>query len=200
MLLRIRPLRSGILAPVGVGETARLLHRARDGGPDALGGLLERLRPRVLFWVATRLPRGLRAKLEPDDVAQQVLFSVYEHFDRFEGGDLAAFHGWLFKIAENQILDLHKHFDAKKRRLPEPRPFHQTTPSQAAARNDEIARMRSMLEGLPDRFRDILRLRSLEERSYEYCADALDRSPSACRTLLTRALNALRDAMEAHDE
>ena len=47
------------------------LHETMD--IDGLVALLERLRPRLVLWASARMSPGLRAKLEPEDAAQEIL-------------------------------------------------------------------------------------------------------------------------------
>ena len=185
-----------MLQAVGVGETARLLGAAINGEATAREALLARFRPRVVLWIAARLSAELRAKLEPEDIAQDVLLSIHRGLDHAELRDASAFLAWAFTVAENQIRDAARHFGAKKRQTVEPRSAVYVTPSSVASRQEEVSRMRAALERLPDAYRDIVRLRSLEERSYRECGDLLGRSEAAARVLHCRALAQLRSELE----
>jgi RNA polymerase sigma-70 factor (subfamily 1) len=192
-------------------EFARLLAAALAGDPVARGDLLERLRPRIVLWATVRLSRELRAKVDPEDVAQLVLLAVHDGLDRFAGTGEKPFLAWVFSIAEHRVIDLARHFGASKR-TPEGdgsiadelararsgrRSFSRTSPSEAAARSDEIARMHAAMDALPETHRDILRLRDLEEREYPEIVQRLQlKSVGAARTMHCRALVALRDAMD----
>lgn len=203
--------RSGSLRRVSESETARLLRAALARDPVARGDLLERLRPRVVLWAATRLSADLRAKVDAEDVAQMVLLSVHRDFEGFEGGDHARLLAWVFSIAENRVRDVARHFGAMKRSSgdgdpvaedlaharAEPRAFSSTSPSSAAARTEALDRMHRALGTLPEAQRTILRLRDLEMRGYDEIVAAMGLpSTGAARTLRCRALISLRDAMD----
>jgi RNA polymerase sigma-70 factor (ECF subfamily) len=176
---------------VGLDETAQLLAAAMEGETDARGALLERLRPRIVLWAATRMSPKLRAKVEPDDVAQEVLLAVHKGLDAFEVRDHASFLAWLFRVAENRIRDLVDHFNAKKRQLPEPHSFTQTSPSSAAVRHERVERMRLALDDLPQDYREVIRLRRIQELECREVAAIMNRSENAVRVLYCRALKAL---------
>src|SRR5260370_337403 len=53
------------------GETERLLERARAGDREAFGLLFARHRPYLRKVVGLRLPRRLRARVDPSDAVQQ---------------------------------------------------------------------------------------------------------------------------------
>lgn len=214
---------SGILGAVRSGDTERLLRAALQRDDSALGALLERLRPRIVLWAATRLSDELKTKTEPDDVAQLVLVSIHRDIAGFESDDEGEFLRWVFAIGENRIRDLARYFRAGKRSpraasddlepgtakeidevLATPaaaRRFRQTTPSEAAARSEALERMHQAIAALSPQHRWVLQLRDLETRSYEEVADIMAlESKGAARTLRCRALIALRRAMQSEPE
>ncbi|MCZ6597797.1 MAG: RNA polymerase subunit sigma-70, partial [Planctomycetota bacterium] len=65
------------------GETQRILRDALQGGEAAREDLLERLRPRIVLWVSTRLSPELRARVDPEDIAQEVLLGLHRGLDAF---------------------------------------------------------------------------------------------------------------------
>ena len=95
------------------GETQLLVERAAGGDAIAQGDLLERLRPRLVLWCANRMAAALRAKVQPEDVAQEVLLALHKALPAFEArGGRAGFLRWVFRIAENRIRDLVDHHGA----------------------------------------------------------------------------------------
>jgi RNA polymerase sigma-70 factor (ECF subfamily) len=184
-----------MIRAVGTAETQRILRNALKGGDAARGALLERLRPRLVLWSATRLSPALRAKIEPEDVAQEILLALHKSLDGFEGTDERQFFAWVFRLAENRIRDLADHFGAQKRQMPEHFSFTQTSPSMAAARNEAFLRLHGALASLPESFRQVIQLRRIEGRDVPECAQILGRSENAVRILYCRALQALRRSL-----
>jgi len=190
-----RPPDPAIIRAVGGGETARLLGAALQGQDGARADLLERLRPRVVLWAASRMSDGLKEKVDPEDVAQEVLMAVHQGLDGLDADTDGGLMPWLFTIAENRIRDLVKYFGAKKRAPVERVRRTRTSPSAFAARAEQLDRMRAALERLAPPHREIIRLRSIQERPYGEIATLTERSEGACRVLYCRALAALRDAL-----
>ena len=172
-------------------ETMRALARAREGDDTSRELLLQRLRPRLVLWCASRMSSDLRARVEPEDVVQETLLAVHRDLDRFDGAAGRAFYAWLFRIAENRIRDAVDHFAAEKRRPVEKRPPTWTTASQAAVRVETEGRVREAIERLPEDYREVVRLRRFEERDVKDVAERMDRSANAIRVLYCRALKAL---------
>ena len=180
---------------VGPADTHALVQGARGGDDVARGELLERLRPRLVLWAASRMSADLRSKVEPEDMAQEILLALHKSLDRFEGADGRAFFAWMFRVAENRIRDTVDHFGAKKRQRILPASFSQTSPSAAVARSEAVVRLQEAIETLPEDYRRVIQLRRLEERDTAEVAELLDRTENAVRILYCRALKALRVAM-----
>ena len=176
-------------------QTRRFLVGAQSGDEAARGELLERLRPRLLLWVSTRLSKALKERVEAEDVVQEILLAVHKSLDQFEGDDDRAFLAWLFTVAENRIRDLADHFGALKRRSPEALAFSQTSPSTAASRNELAIKMREALARLSEPHRQVIQLRRFEEAPVSAIAELMDRSENAIRILYCRAIQALRQEM-----
>jgi RNA polymerase sigma-70 factor, ECF subfamily len=177
-------------------ETTRLLVRARDGDAEAREALLERLRPRIVLWVSARLGARLSAEVEPEDIAQDVLLAMHKRLDDFKGDDRRAFLGWIFTVAENRIRDLADRAGAGKRQRAELPRREQTTPSQAAAREELARRLADAVGRLDEPHRQVIQMRRFEEMEVNEIARRLDRSENAVRILYCRAIAALREVMK----
>jgi len=173
-------------------QTRRLLVGALDGDARARDDLLDRIRPRLVLWVTTRLSAALRQKSDPDDVVQEILLAVHKSLDRFKGDDDRAFLRWLFTIAENRIRDLADHFGAQKRQAQPLRAPEQTSPSQGALKNEMAKKVRDALTRLGDDHQRVIQMRRFEELDVPEIAEAMDRSENAVRILYCRAIQALK--------
>ncbi len=138
----------------------------------------------------------MRAKVEAEDVAQEVLIAVHKGLDRFEGEDDRAFLRWLFTIAENRIRDLVDHFGAQKRQPKDDLPSRElTSPSVHAVRNEMAKKVRNALTRLSEPHRQVIQLRRFEELDVPEIAQAMDRSENAVRVLYCRAIAALKEEL-----
>jgi RNA polymerase sigma-70 factor (ECF subfamily) len=173
-------------------DTVDLLRGALSGDKGLLGRLLERLRPRLVLWLYARMSQALRAKVEPEDVAQDVLVAVNRDIGRFVGDGMPAFMAWFFTVAENRLRDLVDHFGAIKRRLPPPHSFSQTSPSTAASRREDVARLMQAIDQLPENLRQVIVLVRIESRTVSEVAVLLGISENAVRVRYCRALKLLR--------
>jgi RNA polymerase sigma-70 factor (ECF subfamily) len=138
---------------------------------------------------------ALRQRLDPEDVAQEVLLAVHRDFASFRGDDPKAFFRWFWTVAENRVRDVADYHGALKRRSPEPATFSQTSPSKAAVRREQATLVLEAVAGLPDAHREVIRLVRVEERPVAEVAALLGKTPNAVRILYCRALKELRLAL-----
>lgn len=137
----------------------------------------------------------LRARVDAEDIAQDILADIHSGLARFQEEDAEHFFRWIFRVAENRIADAARYHGAGKRRPDRTPPRPQTTPSVAAARREDAELLRRAVAGLDEAHRDVLRLRRLEERPYEEVAQILEIPEAVARVRYFRALKALRRAL-----
>jgi RNA polymerase sigma-70 factor (ECF subfamily) len=177
---------------VGLESTNGLVAGALAGDAPARNALLERLRPRLVLWVAARMSPALRATLDAEDIVQEILLAVHRDLPGFRGTPGASFGAWLFRLAENRVRDAADRAGAAKRRAVPLPAGAVTTPGAAASRSESLERLRAAVEALPEDHREVVRLRRLEERDDAEVAAAMGRTENAVRILYCRALKALR--------
>jgi len=188
--------------------------RAAAGDDVARHDLLERHLGSLRSYIRVRLGKGLRAKETSLDLTQSVCRQVLQNFDAFDYRGEESFRHWLLRQAENKIRD-RKRFWHRVRRdthreesdqvltrsggareLSARVPHDPFTPSRHATGREELERMRAALDDLPPDFRRVIELARLEGLSHQEIAERMGRSPSATRTLLSRALARLATELE----
>jgi len=173
---------------------------AKGGDEEAVRRILEHYGQQVRRTVGRRMGPGLRARADSEDVLQSAMVSALANLAEFEFRGEAAFVGWLSAIAAQQVGQLVRHHGAKRRDLEReqrisqapPLPADDTTVTQAAARNDERARLREALAQLQKPDRDVVRLRSFDGLAFREVAERLGLADQdAARYVYRRALESL---------
>lgn len=157
------------------------------------------------------LPRvGHRADAE--DLVRDVIARAVEHLPSFVYREETGFYPWLRTIAERRILDRARRlevaargasrYEAEVRALA---PVEVRSAESEAIEQEEKARARARLElalgAIHPRYRRVIELRLIEEKSRDECAAALGVTVANFDVLVHRALAALRGRMGAgHDE
>ena len=150
-----------------------LLSRARAGETQALGELCALYRNYLRMVVRARLGPRLRAHVELSDVVQDALVEVVRQFPRFAGQTEVALAAWLRHLVGQKLADLGRHHGRAKRdgdgrtrpldaapdrgsdgeedgRLLDVVALSQSSPSQAASRREQLARLADALAGLAE--------------------------------------------------
>jgi RNA polymerase sigma-70 factor (ECF subfamily) len=180
----------------GIDEAA-LAQRAVAGDGDAFAVLYERYEQRVY----NLCYRVLGSRDDAADATQEAFVNVLRRLPKLEGHELA-FGSYVFTCARNASYDLIEH-----RRRTEPSDEipeggvgadpgdPEDDPERNVlleARNEEI---RAANLELPERQREVLALRELEELSYDEIAEIMDMNRNSVAQLISRARIGLRDAL-----
>jgi RNA polymerase sigma-70 factor (ECF subfamily) len=168
-----------------------LARAAGRGDLDAFRGLVDRHRGRILS-LALRL---VRDRMEAEDMTQEAFLRIYRGLPGFRGD--AAFTTWMTRVALNTF---HRYL----RRLPRTEPLacpagdpdgedgtadlvaNGAGPEAGAAAAQAATRIRRLVAGLPQPFREAVVLFYLQERSVEQAAAALGVSIGTLKSRLFR--------------
>ena len=193
---------------------SRLLREARRSRAGALDQLLESFRNYLRLLARTGIAASLRGKADPSDLVQEALLKAHRHFAQFRGRSEAELAGWLRQILANSLADLVRRYQATEaRQVGRERSLEELlnassaamgrllvgggpSPSESAERREMGVVLADALSELGHDHREVLVLRSLEEREWEEVARRMGRSEGAVRMLWARALKQLRPLIE----
>lgn len=168
-----------------------MLEQARAGDPDAVASLCTRWYPKVLRYMHYRVGADLA-----EDLTADVFVRVFRSLPSQRG----SFPAWLFRIAENVVID-HRRSTAVRRQKAMKEPIEQQKDTQPPV--DEVVAARVDLEAamgqLSDDQRQLVSLKFLEGLGNEDIADVMNRSVGAVRVLQFRALDALRRILSGQE-
>ncbi len=181
----------------------QLLPAARDGSDQACGQLWMLVREYLLTVARRELPVNLRAKMGGSDLVQETLIDAQRNIARFEGRTQADLFAWLRRILLNHISDANRQLVGRGRRnrnrelsldcgssIVGPRlpAADGDSPSHVAMAEEEARLIEQVLAQLPPDYRQVIRLRSWELRTFVEIGQQLDCSPDAARKLWLRAI------------
>jgi RNA polymerase sigma-70 factor (ECF subfamily) len=189
--------------------SAVLLRNAVHGDAEALGALLEKLRPWLRVLAEGMLNSRIAARLDASDVVQQTCLSVHRRLGQFEGAGVATFMAWVREIHRNNVRDeVRRHLQAEERAVDKERPLD---PCLSDFRDNGSGARRSMqlgeetvflartMERLPPSQRKAVAMRYLEELPVSQIAVLMEISEDAVTSLLRRGLQRLREWMRESD-
>ncbi len=158
--------------------TIALVRGAQSGDSLALEELFSRYQPRVVKVVEREMGAKVRARHSVEDIAQDVLFSMYAGLEGFEMRHPAALRGWMRAIVRSTILRKVKRDRLEPRERPRDREGISlqgdvfvgsgTTPSGGAMNREYCERLRTAVREMNRRHRKVFILRAF--RNWEYSA------------------------------
>lgn len=179
-----------------------LVEQAIQGKQAAYGELMERYRDSVYFMMF----KMVKNQDDADDLTIEAFGKAFSRLEQYS--PTFAFSTWLFKIASNNCID----FMRKKRVKVTSMDSGFTTkdgevlyidarssthdPEEAVIHNQKVRHMRSLVEKLKPRYRELVELRYFEELSYEEIAETLDLPLGTVKAQLFRARDYLAVLIE----
>ena len=200
-------------------QTSDLLRRAQGGDNSAVERLLQVHRDRLRRMVVVRLDRRLAVRVDPSDIVQETLVEAARKLPDYLEQWPLPFYPWLRQLALENLLQMRqRHVTTRKRSVHREQPADLglsdesmnvladrfvasgTHPSERLVREELRNRVRAALAELPEKDREVLVLRYLEQSSPGEAAAALGISQAAFMKRHVRAIQRLRRRLDRHAE
>jgi RNA polymerase sigma-70 factor (ECF subfamily) len=176
-------------------STPVLIRRAQGGDRASFDALVELYRERLEAFIKSRLGAHLQQVVEHDDVLQETLLRAYQSIERFSWRGEESFMHWIDGIAENVILNIAKKYPRSQTlRLIRSASAEGVSPSKAMRRDERFSRLEGCLKGLSEDHRTVILLARIEGLPIKEIARRMQRSESAVKNLLLRALKSLKQS------
>lgn len=181
-------------------EEQLLIDRCLLGDTEGFRPLVQRYQ-RVGFSVALRM---LGSRADAEDVTQQAFADAFAALDRFSGdGRPNAFSTWLLRIVINRAKDVLKSkkrtetsFDGEVSGGEAMFSHHPTSPEATVGNNQERVRLERALALVPEKYREILILKDIEDLSYDEIESILRLPLTTLKIRVVRARAMMRAALE----
>lgn len=188
-------------------DHARLVAQARAGDRDAFAQIMQEHLPGLRAYIRLRMGPRVRRWETESDMAQSVCVEALQQLDDFDYRGESAFRQWLFTAALRKIVEKDRYLSAEKRDTD-----HVETnavgardldpianlvchafgsPSEYAQEREMMGRIERALDRMSEAEREVILMSRLAGRSTKEIGEHLDRTESAVRALLVRALASL---------
>jgi RNA polymerase sigma-70 factor (ECF subfamily) len=183
-------------------DAAALISAAHGGSNDALGNLLQEVRPYLLVIARQEMGPQLAGKVAPSDLVQEAIIGACQSFTDFRGWTREELLAWLRTILLNELANTRRHYATSKRDVareqgvaPEGLAGSQCSANSAFFSLQREDRVEEALERLPELYRQVILLRHRENLSFAQISQVLQRSEGAVHKLWTRAVQQLKNAL-----
>lgn len=182
-------------------DSVTLLRDARLGERQALGLLLDRLRPWLRVVAQQCLHKGLGARLDASDVVQETCLSVHRRIQQFEGDAVQHFVAWVREIHHHNIHDeIRRHARAEARAVSRERVLDGVdipdpdldAPDRPVELHENARLLSEAIERLPPAQRKAVVSRFLDGCAVADIASEMRISADAVTSLLRRGLAQLK--------
>jgi RNA polymerase sigma-70 factor, ECF subfamily len=198
----------------------QLLAEARGGRHESLGRALELNRTYLTLLARTQIDLHLQGRVDASDVVQETFLDACRDFDHFRGSSLGEWLAWLrqilifnlARVVERQVaaqkrstrreVSLEQQvavMDRSSARIEIALIGRSSSPSSQAQRSERAARVADQLARLCSDYREVLVLRNLEGLPFSEVAQRMGRSAGAVRILWVRAVDQLRQLLQAEE-
>lgn len=163
-------------------EILALIDAARSGSSSKLGALLEHFRPQLLKQAKRSIGKLLGRRMSISDLVQETMVTASSQFQSFRGQSEHELAGWLQEMLRSRLVDgIRRHRLAERRRISREVPStgsklvdDNPTADQLVAAVDQANELLKALQELPADLQEIVRLRYLENRTFESIAGSLN--------------------------
>ena len=176
-----------MLSPLSEAELQELVAKAQEGDTDAFGRIYDHFFTPVYRYVAFRLPREMA-----EDASADIFVKAWEKLHTYKSQKNVPFGAWLFRIARHTVIDTYRTqrgFEEVPESLPDADAYNRA--EARMDRRDTLRIVRSALDQLPKRYREVLLLTYVSELPYSEVARVLRLSEGGVRILKMRALRKL---------
>ena len=173
-------------------EDPILVMRAKKGDIGAFEELVQKYQSRMYYLCLSITKNAADA----EDAAQNAFIKAFRAIGSFRME--SAFSTWLYSIGRNSALDVvkkrkdHSDIDSELSLMSDVVEFD---PEQSAVSREEAEKLRELINGLPDEFKNVLILREIEGMQYAQIAEALGISEGTVKSRISRARERLKAAV-----
>jgi RNA polymerase sigma-70 factor (ECF subfamily) len=182
----------------------KLVKLAINGDEKAYAELMDRYKDAIYYM----LLKMVNNKNDAEDLTIEAFGKAFKNIDQYTPN--YAFSTWLFKIATNNCIDFIRKKKANVISIDQaeeehdmaPPPLQSTTldPEEGMIKNQKVSLMRSVVNKLKPRYRNLIELRYFKEYSYEEIAKELDLPLGTVKAQLFRARELLFNILKNKDQ
>jgi RNA polymerase sigma-70 factor (ECF subfamily) len=160
-------------------EDSALIERAKNSDEEAFKILFHKYQRALRFHIT----RMVKDKEEIDDLVQDIFLKAFTHLVSYNTS--YAFSTWLYRIATNHTIDylrkkklntfsIHEPISTKDGEMSIELPDHNSQADALILNTQRDKIIHEALDLLPEKYRMVIEMRHMEEKSYQEISEALD--------------------------
>ncbi len=170
-----------------------LLYQAKRGNQAAFARLCSEYREKIFRFIYFKISNLEKAQ----DLTHDVFLKILDYLAN--GGEIKDFRCFLYQTARNLITDFYRLKDKQDLSLDE---LNQEIQSDIDLNKKidiklDLIKIEEALKKIPDRYREVIILRFIEEMSFKEIAKITNEKPDNLRQIAHRGLKLLRQQLQA---
>ncbi|MCX7778943.1 MAG: RNA polymerase sigma factor [Patescibacteria group bacterium] len=172
-----------------------LLHQARRGNQAAFARLCSAYREKIYQFIYFKTSHQEKAQ----DLTSEVFFKILDYLAN--GGEIKNFRSFVYQTARNLIVDFYRQKEQREisleeidEEIEEPKDLAQEIDLKL-----NLYQIEEALKKIPDRYREVLILRYVDDLSFKEIAQILNQNQTNVRQLASRGLKLLRKRLITDD-
>lgn len=186
-------------------QDIQLVNAAISGNQQAYADLMDKYRDTIFFM----LVKMVKNKSDADDLTIEAFGKAFKNIHQYTPN--FAFSTWLFKIASNNCIDflrkrksntisIEGHYESTGNDIPINIQSDSLDPEEDMIRQQKVILMRSVVEKLKPRYKQLVTLRYFDEYSYEEIAQEMNIPIGTVKAQLFRARELLNNILKNNQE
>lgn len=182
-----------------------LVKKAIGGNEKAYKKLVDKYERALYFHIL----KMIKDKEQVEDLVQETFVKAFDNLNTYSTN--YAFSTWLYRIATNHTIDYLRKKKLKTLSIDEPMrtkdgEMEMQLPDESAGTDRNIIRkqrqkiVQNAIDNLPEKYRKVIQLRHMEEKSYNEIADILDLPLGTVKAHIFRAREMLYKALKDKKE
>lgn len=182
-----------------------LVKKAIGGDENAYAKLVDKYERALYFHIL----KMIKDREQVEDLVQETFVKAFDNLNTYSTN--YAFSTWLYRIATNHTIDYLRKKKLKTLSIDEPMrtkdgEMEMQLPDESAKTDRNIIRkqrqkiVRNAIDDLPEKYRKVIELRHMEEKSYQEIADVLDLPLGTVKAHIFRARELLYKALKDKKE
>lgn len=178
-----------------------LVEKALGGDGKAYKKLVDKYERALYFHIL----KMVKDKEQVEDLVQEAFVKAFDNLNTYSTN--YAFSTWLYRIATNHTIDYLRKKKLKTLSIDKPMKtrdgeMEMQLPDESAATDRDIIRkqrqkiVQHAIDDLPEKYRKVIELRHMEEKSYQEIADILDAPLGTVKAHIFRARELLYKALK----
>lgn len=189
---------------MNIEHVKELVEKSKNKDNQAFGELFDFYYPKILNYALRSTTNSDHAK----DITSNTFLKVLEGLDRFEWRNDASFNGWIYKIATNEISQFFRKQKKYKAILNiEDSQINLSDNNESSKaikitieNNEYLNVLNIALNKINPTYQNIIRLKYIEDLSYEEISEALNKNESTIRVYCKRAKEKLKEIIESDNK